>query len=157
MADEQREHRAKKNIYAFLQHRSIEQRRRYLARGRRFLVLDVAQLSKSWITAVNNWLARKDGASEITMDDLTAELRLRGLDPPYLTTPSNKSWPLVSPEWARPRKGKLDVRPLIRSRKYLALHWHRYLAAVGLVPLTVMAFELSAGRLRRAGGQSMGP
>jgi hypothetical protein len=83
MADEQREHRAKKNIYAFLQRRSIEQRRSYLARGRRFLVLDVAQLSKSWITAVNNWLARKDRASEIMMDDLTAELRLRGLEPPY--------------------------------------------------------------------------
>ena len=83
MADEQREHRAKKNIYAFLQRRSIEQRRSYLARGRCFLVLDVGQLSKSWITAVNNWLARKDRASEITMDDLTAELRLRGLEPPY--------------------------------------------------------------------------
>jgi len=33
--------------------------------------------------AVKNWLARKDRASEITMDDLTAELRLRGLEPPY--------------------------------------------------------------------------
>jgi hypothetical protein len=48
MADEQREHRAKKNIYAFLQRRSIEQRRSYLARGRRFVVLDVAQLNKSY-------------------------------------------------------------------------------------------------------------
>jgi hypothetical protein len=83
MADEQREHRAKRNIYSFLQRRSIEQRRSYLARGRRFLVLDVGQLSKSRITAVKNWLARKDRASEIMMDDLTAELRLRGLDPPY--------------------------------------------------------------------------
>jgi hypothetical protein len=83
MADEQREHRAKRNIYAFLRHRSIEQRRSYLARGRRFLVLDVGQLSKSWISAVKNWLARKDRASEITMNDLTAELRLRGLEPPY--------------------------------------------------------------------------
>ena len=83
MTDEQREHRAKENIYAFLRHRSIEQRRSYLARGRRFLVLDVGQLSKSWITAVKNWLARKDRASEITMDDLTAELQLRGLEPPY--------------------------------------------------------------------------
>jgi hypothetical protein len=62
MADEPREHRAKKNIYAFLQRRSIEQRRRYLARGRRFVVLDVGHLSKSWITAVKNWLARKDRA-----------------------------------------------------------------------------------------------
>jgi hypothetical protein len=83
MANEQREHRAKKNIYAFLQRRSIEQKRSYLARGRRFVVLDVAQLNKSWITAVKNWLACKDRASEITMDDLTAELRLRELEPPY--------------------------------------------------------------------------
>ena len=83
MVDEQREHRAKENIFAFLQRRSIEQRRSYLARGRRFVVLDVVQLSKSWTTAVKNWLARKDRASEITMDDLTAELRLRGLEPPY--------------------------------------------------------------------------
>ena len=60
-----------------------DQRWSYLARGRRFVVLDVGQLSKSWITAVKNWLARKDRASEITMDDLTAELRLRGLEPPY--------------------------------------------------------------------------
>jgi hypothetical protein len=83
MADEQREHRAKKNIYALLQRRNMDQRRSYLARGRRFIVLQVGQLSKSWITAVKNWLARKDRASEITMDDLTAELRLRGLEPPY--------------------------------------------------------------------------
>ena len=52
MANEPREHRAKKNVYAFLQRRSIEQRRSYLARGRCFVVLDVGQLSKSWITAV---------------------------------------------------------------------------------------------------------
>jgi hypothetical protein len=83
MSDEPREHRAKENIFAFLQHRSIEQRRSYLARGRCFVVLDVGQLSKGWISAVKNWLARKDRASEITMDDLTAELRLRGLEPPY--------------------------------------------------------------------------
>jgi hypothetical protein len=83
MADKQRERRAKTNIHEFLQHRSMEQRRNYLARGRRFVILDVGQLNKSWITAVRNWLARKDRAAEVTMDDLTAELRLRGLDPPY--------------------------------------------------------------------------
>ena len=106
MADEQREHRAKKNIYAFLQRRSIEQKRSYLAHGRRFVVLDVGQLNKSWITAVKNWLARKDRASEIMMDDLTAECDCAHSNRP--TTPSNKSWPLVSPEWTRPRKGKLE-------------------------------------------------
>ena len=83
MADKQREARAKTNIHAFLQRRSIEQRRNYLARGRRFVILDVGQLSNSWISAVRNWLARKDRTSEVTMDDLTAELRLRGLEPPY--------------------------------------------------------------------------
>jgi hypothetical protein len=83
MADNQRERRAKTNISTFLQRRSIEQRRNYLARGRRFLILDVGQLSTSWISAVRNWLARKDRTSEVTMDDLTAELRLRGLEPPY--------------------------------------------------------------------------
>jgi hypothetical protein len=83
MADKQRERRAKTNIDAFLQHTSIGQRRDYLARGRRFGTLDGGQLRKSWIIAVRNWLARKDRAAELTMDDLTAELRLRGLEPPY--------------------------------------------------------------------------
>jgi hypothetical protein len=83
MADKQREHRAKTNIDAFLQHTSIGQRRDYLARGRRFGTLDGRQLRESWINAVRNWLARKDRAAELTMDDLTAELRLRGLEPPY--------------------------------------------------------------------------
>jgi hypothetical protein len=83
MADKQHEARAKGNIHDFLQRRTLEQRRKYLARGRRFVILDVGQLGKSWITAVRNWLARKDRAAEVTMDDLTAELRLRGLEPPY--------------------------------------------------------------------------
>jgi hypothetical protein len=83
MADKQRERRAKTNIDAFLQHTSIGQRRDYLARGRRFGTLDSGQLMESWIIAVRNWLARKDQAAGLTMDDLTAELRLRGLEPPY--------------------------------------------------------------------------
>jgi hypothetical protein len=83
MADKQGGRRAKADIHDFLQRRSLEQSRKYLARGRRFVVLDVGQLGKSWIAAVRNWLARKDRAAEVTMDDLTAELRLRGLEPPY--------------------------------------------------------------------------
>lgn len=82
MVDEQRGRRAKTNIHDFLQRRNIEKKRKYLARGRRFVVLDAGQLGKSWVAAVRNWLARKDRAAEVTMDDLTAELRLRGLEPP---------------------------------------------------------------------------
>src|SRR5262249_7224464 len=42
------------------------------------------KLTKDWITAVRSWLAHKDHTKERTMDDLAAELRLRGLEPPYL-------------------------------------------------------------------------
>src|SRR5215469_1565003 len=83
MAGKQRGRRAKTDIHDFFERRNIEQRRKYLARGRRFVVLDAGQLGKSWIAAVRNWLARKDRTAEVTMDDLTAELRLRGLEPPY--------------------------------------------------------------------------
>jgi hypothetical protein len=67
MVDKRRDRRAKANIQAFLQRRSVEQGRHYLARGRRFVILDHKRLSESWIT----------------LDDLTAELRMRGLEPPY--------------------------------------------------------------------------
>src|SRR5229473_5280476 len=83
MADEPREDRAEAMVDAFLQHRSIEQTQDYLARGRRFATLDVGQLSEDWIIAVRSWLARKDRARERMMDDLTAELQLRGSEPPY--------------------------------------------------------------------------
>jgi len=56
----------------------------YLARGRRFTTFDVRQLTKDWMTAVRSWLAHKDHTKERMMDDLAAELRLRGLEPPYL-------------------------------------------------------------------------
>jgi hypothetical protein len=79
-----REDRAKSNIHAFLQHRIKELRRDYLARGgRRFAAVDLGQLNEDWINATRNWLARKDRTTERMMDDLTAELRLRGLEPPY--------------------------------------------------------------------------
>jgi hypothetical protein len=81
MADDPREPEAIVN--AFLQHKSLEQTQDYLVRGRRFAKLDVAQLNKDWIIAVRGWLAHKDRTNERMMDDLVAELRLRGLEPPY--------------------------------------------------------------------------
>ena len=70
-------------VNAFLKHKGMEQRQDYLARGRRFATLDVGQLTEGWIIAVRNWLAHKDRTNELHMDDLAAELRLRGLEPPY--------------------------------------------------------------------------
>jgi len=70
-------------VNAFLQHKSMEQMQDYLARGRRFAQLDIGRLKKDWIIAVSSWLAHKDRTKERMMDDLAAELRLRGLEPTY--------------------------------------------------------------------------
>jgi hypothetical protein len=70
-------------VNAFLKHRGMEQRQDYLARARRFATLDVGQLTEDWIIAVRDWLADKDRPKERMMNDLAAELRLRGLEPPY--------------------------------------------------------------------------
>jgi hypothetical protein len=82
MADDPRNH-SEAIVNAFLRHKGLEQTQHYLTRGRRFAKLDVAQLNADWIIAVRSWLAHKDRAKERTMDGLAAELRLRGLEPPY--------------------------------------------------------------------------
>jgi hypothetical protein len=83
MADDPRNDRAEAIVKIFLQHKSMEQRQDYLMRGRRFAERDVERLNEDWIIAVRQWFARKDRTSEKMLDDLTAELRLRGLEPPY--------------------------------------------------------------------------
>src|SRR5262249_43893219 len=83
MADDPREY-PEVVVNTFLQHKSLEQMQDYLARGRRFTTFDVRQLTEDWITAVRSWLAHKDYTKERMMDHLAAELRLRGLEPPYL-------------------------------------------------------------------------
>jgi hypothetical protein len=83
MADKPREDRAEAMIVAFLEHRKMEQTQDYLTRGRRFATLDAEQLSEDWIMAVRRWLARKNRPGERMMDDLSAELQLRGFEPPY--------------------------------------------------------------------------
>ena len=70
-------------LNAFLQHKSMEQMQDYLARGRRFAKLDIGRLNEDWVIAVRSWLAHKHRTKERMMDDLAAELRLRGLEPPY--------------------------------------------------------------------------
>jgi len=70
-------------VNAFLQHKSTEKMQDYLARGRRFAEFDVERLKKDWIIAVRSWFAHKHRTKERMMDDLAAELRLRGLEPPY--------------------------------------------------------------------------
>jgi hypothetical protein len=82
MGDDPRDH-PEAIVNAFLEHKRLEQTQRYLARGRRFANLDVVQLNADWVISVRSWLAHKDRANERTMDDQAAELRLRGVEPPY--------------------------------------------------------------------------
>jgi hypothetical protein len=70
-------------VKAFLQYKIMEQMQDYLNGGRRFAKIDDERLSEDWIIAVRSWLAHKRRAKERIMDDLAAELRLRGLEPPY--------------------------------------------------------------------------
>ena len=82
MADDPRED-PEAVVNAFLQNKSMEQMQDYLTRGRRFAKLEVERLNTDWIIAVRSWLAHKHRTKERMMDDLAAELRLRGLEPPY--------------------------------------------------------------------------
>jgi hypothetical protein len=83
MAGKPRGDRAVALIDQFLQHRKMEQTQDYLSRGRRFAGLDSERLNQDWVDAVRGWLACKDRSGERTMDDLAAELELRGSEPPY--------------------------------------------------------------------------
>ncbi len=83
MGGKPRKDRAVALIDQFLQHRKMEQTQDYLSRGRRFAGLDPEQLNEDWVDAVRRWLAQKDRSRERTMDDLAAELELRGSEPPY--------------------------------------------------------------------------
>ena len=95
MADDPRDH-PDAIVNGFLQHKSLEQTQDYLARGRRFAKLDVEQLNEDWINAVRGWLAHKDRTNERMMDDLAAELRLRGVEPAYAAVEQELSSGAVS-------------------------------------------------------------
>jgi hypothetical protein len=108
MANDPREDHAKVAVDAFLRKRSMEQQQYYLLRGRRFADFDVGQLNGDWIHAVRKWLGGKDRSDELTMDDLAAELRLRGLEPPYSAVKQelvNRSVQMGEAEREKARRG----------------------------------------------------
>jgi len=83
----------------FLRHQIRELRHAYLERGRRFGMLDPRRLELAWTDAVRSWLGRKEPETEQLMDDLTAELRLRGIEPPYQDIEADLAarWRLTKP------------------------------------------------------------
>ena len=67
----------------YLQHELMNETKAYLDRGRRFAQLDVTQLADRWTAVFKAYFAQHYRKQGHEMDDLAAELRLRGLDPPF--------------------------------------------------------------------------
>jgi hypothetical protein len=70
-------------LESFMHHELMEETTGYLQRGRAHRMLETAEVEDRWVEAFKAWAAGgyKGGARD--MDDCGAELRLRGLDPPY--------------------------------------------------------------------------
>jgi hypothetical protein len=68
---------------AYLQHVLMNETKDYLERGQRFAQISIDQLNEAWVTAFRTYFATRLRRSALNMDDLAAELRLRGRDPPF--------------------------------------------------------------------------
>ena len=66
-----------------MQHALMNETKAYFDRGRRFANVDVAQLNEKWVVVFKIYFADHTRQQGLEMDDLAAELRLRGLDPPF--------------------------------------------------------------------------
>jgi hypothetical protein len=67
----------------YLQHVLMNETKAYFDRGRRFAKLDVTQVNEKWVVVFKAYFADHNREQGLEMDDLAAELRLRGLDPPF--------------------------------------------------------------------------
>jgi hypothetical protein len=83
MADDAGDDRANAMAEAFLQHRLMEETQQYLSRGRRFEATPDEELRLYWTEAFRKWFQTRSPGHVREPDDLSAELRLRGQDPPY--------------------------------------------------------------------------
>ena len=67
---------------AFLDHQEMEETRAYLERGREFDGAPVEGISEAWALAFKLVYEYGETGHRHQLDDLAAELRLRGLEPP---------------------------------------------------------------------------
>jgi hypothetical protein len=80
MSDEGR-----RRVQAYIENMQLEQTHAYLQRGRRFAGLTVEELDSSWAMAFKVWADARPSRSAFdrtTLDDLGAEICLRGQRPP---------------------------------------------------------------------------
>jgi hypothetical protein len=69
-------------IVAYLQRKAVERQRSYLARGRRYRALAIAALDTAWATAFTALCLHGDPSRLQDIDDLSAELSVRGRPTP---------------------------------------------------------------------------
>lgn len=68
---------------AFLQSELMDETRTYLTRGRQLASSDTEAVSGLWTAAFKKWFATRAPEDARNSDDAAAELRLRGMKPPY--------------------------------------------------------------------------
>jgi hypothetical protein len=82
MADDKGDDHANAMVDAFLQHTQMEETQQYLSRGRQFESTSEVELKLRWAEAFRRWCKTHSPGNVRELDDLSAELRLRGLEPP---------------------------------------------------------------------------
>jgi hypothetical protein len=82
MADDAGDDHANAMVDAFLQHTQMEETQQYLSRGRQFATTSEVELKLRWAEAFRRWFKAHSPGHVRKLDDLSAELRLRGLEPP---------------------------------------------------------------------------
>ena len=68
---------------AFLRAAQMDQAQSYLERGRQLRELCDADLKEIWVEAFDRWFESRSTRTGRIMDDVAAEIRLRGLNMPY--------------------------------------------------------------------------
>ena len=82
MADDAGDGRANAMADAILASALMEETAQYLSRGRQFRTTSEVELKLRWAEALRRWIRTHSPGNVRQLDDLSAELRLRGMGPP---------------------------------------------------------------------------
>jgi hypothetical protein len=81
MADDKDDDHANAMVDAFLQHTQMDETQRYLSRGRQFETTSEVELKLRRVEAFRRWCKSHSPGNVRKLDDLSAELRMRGVEP----------------------------------------------------------------------------
>ena len=68
---------------AVVQSAEMDETNDYAARGRRHRSVELDQLKAEWVSAFKKWALSLGAADPREIDDLSAEFRLRNIEPPF--------------------------------------------------------------------------